>query len=53
MDGLIIKEKWIEKILSGQKTMEIRGSQTKKIGDSIYLLFRNIRVFVYEIMKKV
>ena len=35
MKGLIIKSPWIEKILSGKKTWEIRGSNTKirgKIG---------------------
>ena len=30
MDGLIIKKKWIDKILSGKKTLEIRGSKTQK-----------------------
>lgn len=28
MKGLIIKSPWIEKILSGEKTWEIRGSKT-------------------------
>lgn len=38
MDGLIIKRKWLDKILSGEKTLEIRGSRTKKTGGQIYLL---------------
>lgn len=25
MDGLVIKKKWIDLILSGKKTLEIRG----------------------------
>lgn len=29
MKGLVIKSPWIEKILSGEKTWEIRGSNTK------------------------
>jgi hypothetical protein len=29
MRGLIIRSPWIEKILAGQKTWEIRGSRTK------------------------
>lgn len=29
MKGLIIKSPWIEKILAGEKTWEIRGSNTK------------------------
>lgn len=38
MDGLIIKEKWIDKILYDNKSLEIRGSQTKKTGQPIYIL---------------
>lgn len=38
MDGLIIKHKWLELILKGKKTIEIRGSDTKKKGETIYLL---------------
>lgn len=30
MDGLIIKHKWLDLILKGQKTIEVRGSDTKK-----------------------
>ena len=37
MDGLIIKDKWIELILSGLKSWEIRGSRTNKRG-TIYLI---------------
>ncbi|WP_081970167.1 ASCH domain-containing protein [Paenibacillus sp. FSL P4-0081] len=32
MDGLIIKAKWADLILSGGKTWEIRGSRTSKRG---------------------
>lgn len=32
MDGLIIKHKWLDLILKGQKTIEVRGSDTKKKG---------------------
>lgn len=33
MDGLIIKKHWLDLILSGKKTWEIRGSNTKKRGE--------------------
>lgn len=32
MNGLLIKSPWIEMILAGRKTWEIRGSKTKKRG---------------------
>lgn len=32
MDGLIIKKKWLDLILAGKKTWEIRGSATKARG---------------------
>lgn len=38
MDGLIIKKKWLDLIVSGKKTIEIRGSNTKKQNETIYLL---------------
>lgn len=38
MDGLIIKKKWLDLILSGKKTLEIRGHDTHKLGETIYLL---------------
>ena len=38
MDGLIIKKEWLDLILSGKKTLEIRGHDTKKINQPIYLL---------------
>jgi hypothetical protein len=38
MDGLIIKKKWLDLIVNGKKTIEIRGSDTKKEGEKIYLL---------------
>ena len=37
LKGLIIKAPWIDYILSGQKTWEIRGSNTKTRG-TIYLI---------------
>ena len=33
MDGLIIHEQWLNKILSCEKTWEIRGSKTSKRGE--------------------
>jgi len=30
--GLLVKQPWIDKILSGKKTWELRGSSTKNIG---------------------
>ena len=38
MDGLIIKPNWLDLILKKEKTMEIRGSSTNKIGTKIYLI---------------
>lgn len=38
MDGLIIKKKWLDLIVNGKKTIEIRGSDTKNEGEKIYLL---------------
>ena len=38
MDGLIIKPYWLNKILSHEKTVEVRGSDTKKTGEKIYLI---------------
>lgn len=38
MDGLIIKKKWLDLIVSGRKTLEIRGFDTHKINEPIYLL---------------
>ncbi len=38
MDGLIIKKEWLDLILRGKKTLEIRGSNTNKQGQRIYLL---------------
>ena len=32
MKGLIIREPWISKILSGEKTMEMRKTRTKNLG---------------------
>lgn len=38
MDGLIIKKEWLDLILNCKKTLEIRGHDTKKINQPIYLL---------------
>ena len=38
MDGLIIKREWLDLIISGRKTLEIRGCNTKKVKEKIYLL---------------
>lgn len=38
MDGLIIKEKWLDLILDDKKIFEIRGHNTKKLHTPIYLL---------------
>lgn len=42
MDGLIIKKRWLDKILSYEKNIEIRGQKTKKKGQRIYLLSNGI-----------
>ena len=38
MYGLIIKKKWLDLIMSGQKTLEIRGNRTSHVGEEIALL---------------
>lgn len=38
MDGLIVKKKWLDLIITGKKDLEIRGSDTEKQGEKIYLL---------------
>jgi len=38
MKALIIKENWLNLILSGKKTWEIRSSNTKKVGQKIGLI---------------
>lgn len=38
MYGLIIKKQWLDKILAGEKTLEIRGSKTGKLGENVALL---------------
>lgn len=38
MEGLIIKKKWLNLIVSGKKTIEIRGNNTQKQNETIYLL---------------
>lgn len=38
MIGLIIKKKWLDLIIVGQKRLEIRGSDTSKVNIPIYLL---------------
>ena len=37
MRALIIKEPWASKIVSGEKTIELRTRRTKKIGQEIYI----------------
>ena len=37
MSALIIKEPWASKIVSGEKTIELRTKRTKKIGQEIYI----------------
>lgn len=41
MDGLIIKEHWLDKILHNNKTLEIRNNNTTKLNTPIYLLESN------------
>ena len=38
MRGLLIKPPWIDLILSGQKTWELRGTNTKKRGEIALIL---------------
>ena len=38
MEGLIIKKKWLDLIVSKKKTLEIRGCNTNKQNKTIYLL---------------
>lgn len=38
MDGFIIKKEWLDLIVSGKKTLEIRGHSTQKLNQPIYLL---------------
>lgn len=38
MYGLIIKKKWLDLIMSGKKTLEIRGNKTSHVGEEIALL---------------
>ena len=38
MYGLIIKKKWLDLIMSGKKTLEIRGCRTSHVGEEIALL---------------
>ena len=33
MKGLLVRREWVEKILSGEKTWELRGSSTKNLGE--------------------
>lgn len=38
MYGLIIKKEWLDLIMSGKKTLEIRGCRTSHVGEEIALL---------------
>lgn len=53
MDGLIIKPYWLERILSHGKRIEVRGSQTKKIGEKIYLIESKGKVVATAAISKV
>jgi predicted transcriptional regulator len=37
MRALIIKEPWASKVVSGEKTIELRTMQTTKVGQEIYI----------------
>ncbi len=52
MDGLIIKPYWLNLILRKEKTLEIRGSSTSKIGEKIYLIESRGKVRGTAIIKK-
>lgn len=45
MKGLIIKEPWIDLILNGEKTWEIRGSRTKLRGEIALIKSKSGKVF--------
>lgn len=53
MDGLIIKPYWLGRILSHGKRIEVRGSQTKKIGEKIYLIESKGKVVATAVISKV
>lgn len=38
MYGLIIKKRWLDLIMSGKKTLEIRGCRTSHVGEEIAIL---------------
>ncbi|MDA3734105.1 ASCH domain-containing protein, partial [Niameybacter massiliensis] len=38
MDGLIVKQPWASLIVQGKKTMEVRGSKTKKKRENIAII---------------
>lgn len=50
MDGLIIKKKWLDLIVDGKKTIEIRGSDTNKQNETIYLLVSMTERFAHGLM---
>ena len=45
MHGLIIKKQWLDKILSGEKTWELRGSNTKMRGRIGLIASKSGKVF--------
>ena len=53
MDGLIIKPCWLERILERGKRIEVRGHQTKKIGEKIYLIESKGKVVATAVISKV
>lgn len=53
MDGLIIKPCWLKRILERGKRIEVRGHQTKKIGEKIYLIESKGKVVATAVISKV
>lgn len=53
MDGLIIKPYWLERIRYHGKTIEVRGTTTKKIGEKIYLIESKGKVVATAVISKV
>lgn len=47
MQGLIVKEYWLKKILSGEKPWEIRSTNTKKRGKIALIQSGTSKIFAY------
>ena len=43
MYGLIIKKKWLDLIMSGKKTLEIRGRRTSHVGEEKSVVFVRLK----------